>query len=271
MNLRDRIVKSGKKRHKTNIIELKKESDIFVKNIKVEKIIKDAVLNNDNIILICSKDVDKYIACNYIKEFSYKQSVEIINDTGDDLKYSSAERVIIPEPSISDVINIFKSVIEGFKTFVFAINVKYFKNILETIKLLILLEHPNLTEKNVEHMLGLSSSVILNVIRNEDGLFEITDADKIYYDCENLIFENLLSGADMVMPDVSIKEITVEDDNTELDDMEISGAEEVYNIRDEEKQAPEHNENIENSKEDTKPVNKYKLLKEKVRKKRALK
>ena len=160
MNLRDRIVKSGKKRHK-----------------------KDAVLNNDNIILICSKDVDKYIACNYIKEFSYKQSVEIINDTGDDLKYSSAERVIIPEPSISDVINIFKSVIEGFKTFVFAINVKYFKNILETIKLLILLEHPNLTEKNVEHMLGLSSSVILNVIRNEDGLFEITDADKIYYDC----------------------------------------------------------------------------------------
>ena len=110
MNLSERILKAGDNALNPNIIELKSESDIFVKNNEVETIITEAIDGDSNIILACSKEVEKYIACNYVREFIKKKSVELIaNNIEDDIKYSTAQTIIAPEPSISDIVKILKS------------------------------------------------------------------------------------------------------------------------------------------------------------------
>ena len=269
MNLRERIVKAGKKDFSAGIVELKKESDIFVKNEKIEKIIKDSLNGDNNIILACAKDVDRYIACNYIREFIKNESVEIITQAGDDLKYSSAHKIIIPEPSISEIINIFKYIIEGYKTFVFGVSLKSFVNVFESLKISLLLECPNLSGENAEHMLALASCVILNVVRNDDGLFEISNAEKIYYENNEIINEKLISAEKSVInEEVTDKTVQAE---VEIDDIPMTDDVEVYNILDEEQEnnnEQEFEEVQENIEEDIKPVNKYKLLREKIRKKK---
>ena len=256
MSLSERIVKTGKKSVKPDIIELKNESDIFVKNKKVEEIIKNSLADDSNIIVVCSRDVDKFIACNYVREFVKEQSVEIINNFEEDLKYSTAQRVIIPNPSLSEIIKIFKYIIEGCKTFVFGLNLKTNIKVLESIKVLILTECPNLNEANVEHIFAMSSSLIINVDRNEDGLFEITGAEKIYYENSELIFETLdIKEKEEQIFDESDSNITTDN---EIDNIELADGIEHYNILD---------DDIKTSNSVKKTENKYKLLKEKIRKK----
>ncbi len=274
MNLSERILKAGENALNPNIIELKSESDIFVKNNEVETIITEAIDGDSNIILACSKEVEKYIACNYVREFIKKKSVELItNNIEDDIKYSTAQTIIAPEPSISDIVKILKIMVQGYKTFVYAINIKSFVKIFETLKLLIMLECPNLKEKNISHLLGLSSCVVLNVIRNEDGLFEIIDANKLYYEGEELIFEQLIKNETKREQDVISTDLEEADIDDELMPPENGEYIEVYNILDEEqehKEDQETQENIDNIEKNKKPVNKYKLLREKIRKKKEL-
>ena len=235
---------------------------IIINNISLIALdIGGTLLSDSNLILVCSKDVDKFIACNYIREFVKNQSVEIINNLEDDLKYSMAQRVIVPEPSLSDVIKIFKYIIEGSRTFVFGINLKTDIKVLESIKILILTECPNLSEKNVEHIIAVSSSLILNVVRNEDGLFEITRADKVFYENNELVFEelNIIKRRDEISDNTNIN-IT---NNDEIDNIQLSEEIETYNILDEDK-------DIEPAGVIKKPLNKYKILREKIRKKKEL-
>lgn len=258
MNIKDRLNSLISNETQDYMIELKSESEIFVKDKEIENIIKSSISANDNIILFCGSDTDKYITCNYISTFANNSSVEILNDINEELKYAVSKRIIVPEFSSNSVKKVLECMMEGCKSFVIALNIKSFENIFETFKMLIMLECPNMNKSDIEHIMGVASVLMLKVKRNEDGLFQIFDAEKIYYENNELIHEKLINKS------VEISNDAEADIDDEIEN--IQAAEEVYNILDDEREeisAPSDDTSMEE-----KPINKYKLLKEKIKKKK---
>lgn len=244
-------------------------SDFFVKNKAAEQIIKNALLKDKNIILLCNQDSEKTIISNYLRSFAEKNSsVEILRNISEDLPFVSAEKVIVPEPSISEVIKILELILCDYKTFIFCMNLKSFENVIESFRTLVALNCPNLTSSNVEHLIGISDALLIYFSRNEDGLFNISDIGKIVYK-NNCAFLDVLYSSSKEKED---EEIVISEDVSQQAEIASDGKEMAV-ADDETVRGSESENDIENlpspddSKETVK-VNKYKLLKDKVRKRK---
>lgn len=315
MNLKERIeiIDKLKSDSLASEIEIKRDFeaiDIFVKNATVEQIIKNSINKEKNIILLCPSYLDKTLASNYIRSFFDDNiSVEVLRNISDNLPFVSAEKVIVPEPSVSEIIKIFELILCDFKTFVFAMNLKTFENVLESLRTLISLNCPNLSANNVEHLIGVSSALLVYIDRTEDGLFSVTNIGKIIYRNNTAFLDVLYSSVkdstetsltvlennlNSVVEETScVEEQTVSDNsdkdeeqNTLANDVEDDFAD-VNSLEEklveeefiEEKQNDVENTDITDDEssltaetvEDIEPqkVNKYKLLKEKIKSKKA--
>lgn len=268
MNLKERIGLISK--IKSNDFEIKEDvevSSFFVKNALVEQILSSAVTKDKNIVILCPSTVDKTLVSNYIRGFiSQNVSVEILKNISDNLPYATAEKLIIPEASIPEIIKIFELIMCDFRTFVFAMHLKSFDNVLESFRTIFALNNQNLTANNIEHLIGMASPVFIYIDRNEDGLFDVTSISKVVYKSNSAFLDVLYSSSKEELPSVSVQDeqaVTVLDEELigenvqqdEIVEQEVSVIEEQVIEQEPVSTVPEK-------------VNKYKLLKEKVKNKK---
>lgn len=277
MNLKERIEIIDKIKNVSSDaeIEIKQELDavdVFVRNAVVEQIIKNAVNMGKNIILLCPSYLDKTLAASYIRSFLDENiSVEILRNISDNLPFVGAEKVIVPEPSIAEMIKIFELILCDYKTFIFAINLKSFENVLESLRTLIALNSPNLSNNNVEHLIGMSSAILIYTDRTEDGLFSVTDIGKIIYK-NNTAFLDVLYSFGESKEEVEKKPAVIEEPTiVEPIVIEDSNQETAETVEEEAEMLDEMpSENSKNTEEkNLHKTNKYKLLKEKIKNKKA--
>ncbi len=251
-----------------NQIEFKQDVDvldIFLPNSDVNIIIEDAICNNKNIIVASSIDCDNTICAQYIKMFiKDTDNVELLYDINKDIQFIKANRIIVPDIDILGFVKILEFILYGYKSFIYTIDIKTYENILESIKTLIMLYYKNLTDCAVENLLGLSNSIIVYINKNADGLFYVSNIGTIEYKDKNLSLvclypksvnnntEEECSNFTEVISDLSnnIKNETLYND--ELNDLK-----EPVEIE---------NKELDNTKEVK--INKYKLLKEKLKSKK---
>lgn len=269
MNIKERLL-SLKERSTISIKEDYSVSQFFQKNEEFENLFVKAFNNNKNFILLCDKDCDKELICNYFKKFvNNRESIEVIQNSTDDLQFSLATKIIAIEPKIKDIINLLKLTINDFKTFIFAMNLKKYETVINSLSTLIAIELPNLKDENINHLIGSSEAIVVYISMNEDGFYYIKNIGEIHYSNNYVSLDNIYS--------INIetkKEITIEQQEEETIKIEeVQVQEEIQAIEEpEEKEINPLDENIENGKLKIEldfsqnKKNKYKLLKEKVKK-----
>lgn len=278
MNLKERIeiINQLKQSTSEQVFEIKKDvdvTDIFVKNVAVQQIIRNSVNRDKNIILLSPSDCDKTIIANYIRSFiDDTVSVDILANISDNLPFATAQKLIVPEPTMKEITKIFELILCDYRTFVFCMNLKTFDNVLESFRTLLSLYSPNLNSNSIEHLIGVSSAVLVYVNRNEDGLYEITDIGKIIYKNNVTFLDLLYSSADVVKDEVIVSTPILETAKTPII---VEQAEIINDVQEE-----QGTENIiekcelvsseDNCVQVSTKTNKYKLLKEKVKNKKSI-
>lgn len=272
MNIKERLLNLKEQ----NTIAIKEDynvSQFFQKEEELEKLFVKSFNNNKNFILLCDKNCDKELICNYFKSFvNNRESIEIIQNTTDDLQFSLATKVIAIEPKIKDIINILKLTINDFKTFIFAMNLKKYETVINSLNTLIAIERPNLKDENINHLIGSSEAVIVYVSTNEDGFYYIKNIGEILYANNSITLNNIYSKSnetkqeqEVIKEPVTKKEETITFEKVSTEEENIEEQEKIKTNEQEDK-------NLENGKLKIKldfnsnKKNKYKLLKEKAKK-----
>lgn len=189
LNIQNRI------NHEQNEIEVKTEAfsfDIFSRNSEVEKILRTTFIKDKNVIIASKKNSNKDIIYSYIKKFRGKaQSVEVVENIEDDISFTNASKIIIPEPSIYEIVKILEFILCDYKSFIFSLNIKSYENIIESLKTLILLNFPNLSNSNALHLIGSTQAIIIYVEIDEQGNYFITNIGEIEYKEGKIFLNNL--------------------------------------------------------------------------------
>lgn len=258
MNIKERL-QNLKKENSISIKEDYSASLFFQKEDTLENIFVKAFNNNKNFILVCDKDCDKEIICDYFKKFiRNKESVETLHNTTDDIQFSIATKIIVTEPKIKDIINILKLSINDFKTFLFAIHLKNFETTIKSLSTLISIELPNLKNENINHLIGSSEAIVVYISKNEDDFYYIKNIGEIEYKDEKPILKDIYNKE---IKEISEEEITITNKTSEKEqEKEIE-----IEIENNTKKEPEKKLKIELDFSKNKK-NKYKLLKEKIKK-----
>ena len=197
MNFRERFNLNIKNNttYEHNEIEVKAEAfsfDIFCRNSEVERILRNTFIKDKNVIIASKKDSNKDIIYSYIKKFIGKaQSVEIVENIEDDISFTNASKIIIPEPSIYEIVKILEFILCDYKSFIFSLNIKSYESIIESIKTLILLNFPNLSNQNVQHLIGSTQAIVIYVSIDQKGSYYITNIGEIEYKDGKIFLNNL--------------------------------------------------------------------------------
>ncbi len=261
-----------------NKIEFKQDidiSDIFIQNDKVSNIINSVLAENKNIIIASSIDCDNSINTQYIRTFiKNTEKVEVLYDINKDINFINANRIIVPDVNILEFVKILEFILYGYKSFVFTINIKSYDNILENIKTLISLYYKNLSESAIENLLGSSDSIIVYIDKNDDGLFFVSHIGSIEYKNKSLNIIDLYSISNS-SEDIKSQCINLKDTKAiaKIDNIDYEANENNNYVDKETLTETELNEfvkndiELDNEKSDNNnvKVNKYKLLKEKIK------
>ncbi len=261
-----------------NKIEFKQDidiSDIFIQNDKVSNIINSVLAENKNIIIASSIDCDNSINTQYIRTFiKNTEKVEVLYDINKDINFINANRIIVPDVNILEFVKILEFILYGYKSFVFTINIKSYDNILENIKTLISLYYKNLSESAIENLLGSSDSIIVYIDKNDDGLFFVSHIGSIEYKNKSLNIIDLYSISNS-SEDIKSQCINLKDTKAiaKIDNIDYEANENNNYVDKETLTKTELNEfvkndiELDNEKSDNNnvKVNKYKLLKEKIK------
>ncbi len=281
MNLKERIEIINQLKSTASIknLEIKKEVDtfeIFVKNNAVQQLIINSISRDKNMILLCPSTCDKTIIANYIRSFIDESvPVDIIANISENIAFANAQKIIVPEPSLIEMLKIFELILCDYRTFIFCLNLKTFDNVLESFRTLVALSNPNLSANNIEHMLGVSASVLVYVDRNDDGLYEVTNVGKIVYKNNKAFLDILFSKTINSVEEETCVYVEAKSENLVSDasasDENILSSQTDSCIEEYESRQIEivGNGDMQEIAPDEQPkVNKYKLLKEKLKNKK---
>lgn len=261
-----------------NFVEIKNEADIFdifIRKNKSENIITSALNKYQNILVAGSIECDKTIMSQYIKNFIPKiDSVEVIYNVNSEINYINAQRIIVPEANIHDFIKVLEMCLYGFKSFITTLNIKSYNHIIDTLKTLIALNTSNLQEAGINNLLGTAELLIIYIAKNSDGLFYIQNIGTIDYNNSEINLIDLYTSENnnveegQKAPEETEKiEYYIQDNVIEPSDIEIKNDSDII------EQSVENIIEVEETKNltgENKPVkvNKYKLLKEKLKNKK---
>lgn len=291
MNLKERIAIINQLKSTSSVkdIEIKKDVDvyeIFVKNNTVQQLIENSVSRGKNIVFLAPSYCDKTILANYIRNFyDDNASIDLMSNLSENLPYATSQRIIVSDVSVEEMVKIFELILCDYKTFSFCMSLKTFDNVLESFRTLIALSNRNLTASNIEHMLGVSSAVLVYVDRNEDGLYEITNVGKIVYK-NNKAFLDVLYSQDKQQENnenlISVQQSATESIVVKTAETDVVDEAQIPIVTETEEETLLHEDVVEEKFEDVVPEevqenevveeqpkkNKYKLLKEKIKSKR---
>lgn len=279
MNLKDRLKHSVKiqkpKVETSKLVQYKDESfvsDIFVKDENAEKILAEILSTNNNVIFASSVECENVIISQYLKtHLPVGESVETIFDVNSNIKFVNSSKIIFSNPNIKEFVKVLEFILYGYKNFIFGINVCQYENIIETIKTLILVNNPNLSEKTFNTLVGTSHPIIVYFKKNTDGLFYVSNIGKIIGDNDSLELEEVYSFVQQ--PEQEIVQETLVEEKTVAIDLDEVNAEDVIivdeSIKEDDIVVTEEIK-YDLKEEESEPVtkNKYKLLKEKIKRKK---
>ena len=154
--------------------------DIFEDNKNVRKIISLAINNGKNIILLSNTSCDKTLLIKYISSFvpEDRQKTEITSASEINSK-QNCDIFLFEKPSIYEIVKILEYILYGYKSFIFTVDMNSFEDVLDKLSTVILVNFKNLTEKNVNTLIANSNAVFVYFSKNEDGLFTITNIGEI--------------------------------------------------------------------------------------------
>ncbi len=324
MNLKERLVNTKKNNILLNQNGLLFDGNCDVNNFFIDKNDVKTLLSNifssyKNIIYVCNKNIDNSLIANYFYSLSNAFGATIVDSIEKDIENFHNRISIIPNPNINEVVKIFEYILYGYKSFVFGLNFDSNPEILNKLITVIAINYPNLSNINIETLLGFSNSLFVYFEVNDDGLYYISEINELNYENEKLsltpIFVKKSSIAEVktqndiakvVVDDVKTQDIdTDSEDASSTAEISIEQPADISLIEDElesesdskvienkienvlhceetiesdmiiEETAVQQEDissssNIDNSVSDSieKKVNKYKLLKEKVKNKR---
>ena len=301
MNLKDRLdnIKN------TNQISIKEEivtdtyfdiNNIFVNYDKISGILFSIINQKKNIIFISDNSVDKNIIVSLMQSVLGSYDIEILNSIDENIYNLCTKIKFISDSSIIQIVKIFEYIIYGYSSFISLFNLANDENIINKLKKVIAVNFRNLTEENINTLIGCSDSFFVSIEKDEDGLFLVSKVQKINY-IENIISLDVIY--DYKNADKNVEQKFVEEakpENSEEDNSYIETEKNILNndiqyqetdfiesedadsVIQKEQIAIDINEekNEENLIDSTdnveeKPiikVNKYRLLKEKIKNKR---
>ena len=172
-------------------------------------IFKQILNDKENVIIVTPYENNRLEIISCICELIDNNVKTDLFNNVDDIKYSIARKIIIPSPDANDIIRIFEYLIADSRSYVFSVNIKTFDNVLESMKILISMYLPNLTNKSLEHLLAISHANLVFIDKNEQGLYEIKHIAQIIYEEGRLILQDKISEG--ITNDIPPKEETLEE------------------------------------------------------------
>ena len=214
--------------------------------------------------------------------FEYSRLINFIHLTAkdkqlnliDNIEESSNTKInLINITDINELVKVFQSIIMGVKPYILNLKINSDENIIEKLQTLIAINYQNLTEKHIETLIGESDSVFVSVNTENNAISSIKE---LYFDKE-LYLEEVYSYSRQKNRNTKKQEnaaVSIENKNPSkiknilIDDelMSYKPEEHVNNVEKEEDNSVEIEEtaSAENTISSSK-INKYKLLKEKVK------
>lgn len=250
MNIKDRI---NSKKKINPYVKLKNDdyiSEIFIHSEQSENIIKSSFNNNRNFLITFASDCDESIIRTYIKNVTNSNKLRL-NLIGIEGLLRQYEQIITG--SLTENISL--------------LHLGSFDNILEKIRILISLNYPNLSNNQICEVIKTVNPVLIYFSKDEDGLFFVQNIVEFEFKDTDFIIKNLY-------PETKTSEIATEKTNDLVQDsVEIQPSPIIDNeIKDEEILASDvvsqGEIELQNSNISEKKVNKYKLLREKIKNKK---
>ncbi len=253
MNLKDRLI-IAKQPDVKNIKETAFEdvSLIFKNSKKQTKLIRDYILNNKNIVFLADRTFDRNLLVRYIQLLLPEKQINLLEKPESRNLSVNSKINMIKDPDIIDFVRILQAVILGYKPFVSCISLNYSEDILDTFKALISANYENLTDKHIETLFKESDTVFVNITNQNDD-WTISSVNEFSLN-EKITVKK---APKETKSNNKIKNI--------LDNEEINSAEEEKVINNSEEDIIQATVVVDKTPE---KVNKYKLLKEKVRAKK---
>lgn len=286
MNLKDRLKTTVKlkkikaeKNLMTNNVDESFNSDSILKNQDVENVLSQILTCDGNVILASSVDCENTTVAQYVKSLLPSSiSAETIYDVNSNIKFVKSSKIVSPNPNIKEFVRILELIQYGYKNFIFAINICQFENIIEILKALVLLNFSNLSEKNFNTLIATASPFIVYFKKNVDGMLYVSNIVQVVLDKNSLnileIFSN--SSTEIKNKNPEPKNNDVKDDVDEIlleekvddvaDILTLDG--EIIESQDEEIIIEENVLPTEKSDVEMVSKNKYKMLKEKLKRKK---
>ena len=292
MNLKDRLVIS-KQNITANQNGTAEKGNIpeFKNALEVSDIVKSLITNKKNLIFVSNRETDKAIIIKFIK--NTVPSAYNTTESFDENLVNSGKINIIKNASIKDIVKVFEAAISGYKQFICLFYINKNNQIKDKLGALIAINYPPLSDKNIITLMSCSDSVIITIENKDDTviiseIIEMNDSYEIntMYSYDNQekqqkkklkknpepkeqIIEEKESAAEVIEQPVKkqkIKNILIDEEllNYEASDHIVDNntpdiiEEEIQNDTADETQI---------SSEPAKKVNKYKLLKEKIKSK----
>ncbi len=277
MNIKERL-KDGKKvpeRVKEQKSTNKNENitELFGDEKYVQNLIKNYCKNRKNIIYVMENNMDSALIGQYIKFFINKTiKVKIANHLIDNKEESKIN--VVTSPTIIEIVRILEEIITTEKSYIFGLSLRETNNILDKLRALILINYPNLNETDINILFSSSNLVVVYFGRNEDGLYVITGIEELTTDNASIIPERVFDReTSYILTDErsnTKEETNINQSNNESlpnNDNSLEGNEIIVEVKSNE-------ESYQNlpliTVNNTKPkkINKYKLLKDKIKRKK---
>ena len=299
MNLKDRLENI----RTTNVLSIKGNEEVssnfdveqvFLDSNEVKSVLIQAIDESKNILFVSHPTMESSLVIKYFKQLFNSKEADVVlpKNLFDEVLVYENRINLIPSPSISEIIHILEKIMYGYKSFVFGITLGNSDYTLEKIKTAISLNYQNLSEENVDILLGTSDLILVNFDKNTDGLYYVSKIDKVIFENYKLgtlaLFDSKPNAVTKKIEEHPVEEVVVKNDVVEEQIVEkqeevVSSSQSIIDEVEIEKEEENLEENLvieetvdvsltvnEDIKEETtKKRNKYTALKEKVKRKKA--
>lgn len=298
MNLKDRLENI----RTTNVLSIKGNEEVsssfdveqvFLDSNEVKSVLIQAIDESKNILFVSHPTMESSLVIKYFKQLFNSKEADVVlpKNLFDEVLVYENRINLIPSPSISEIIHILEKIMYGYKSFVFGITLGNSDYTLEKIKTAISLNNQNLSEENVDILLGTSDLILVNFDKNTDGLYYVSKIDKVIFENYKLgtlaLFDSKPNVVTKKIEEHPVEEVVVQNDVVEEQIVEkqeevVSSSQSIIDEVEIEKEEENLEENLEETvdvsltvnedikEETTKKRNKYTALKEKVKRKKAV-
>ncbi|MBQ8886563.1 MAG: hypothetical protein IJY61_02565 [Candidatus Gastranaerophilales bacterium] len=299
MNLKDRLenIKSA------NVLSIKESEEyslsfdveqVFLDSDDVKRILIQSINEGKNIVFVSNPTIESSLIAKYFQKLFYSEEKAFVfnKDLLDENLCSEDKINFISSQNMSVFVRILEKIMYGCGTCILGITLKNSDYALDKIKASIALNCSNLSNENIEILLGTSDLVLVNFNKNSDGLYFVSKIDKVTfenYKTDTLVlFDSVHQNPQVkIEKPVFVEERVHVEQKEEIDEaifneekeensevVEVVPHDEVTILENEKvvEQTSDEISEIETNEDNKKTVkkNKYAMLKEKVKRKKVV-